>query len=553
MIHCQKQIGPEALHDTARPGSLRLLGALAAAALAGGCGGGDESPAVHDGLPRPMAGVYTDFGSAPGDAPLRGLIGFALRDQAELEGTIARLYDPGDPLFRRYLTAEEWIERYAPTEQTVSEVQSWLVGHGLEVRRVSRSRLVLEFAGKVEQYNSAFETELRTFERKNHTGGPTIDTFGLSRGDALRVPEPMRKLIRAVVTTDGPPEPGPLPGEGGEIVTDPPPDEGPQRTLAEIAGAYGLNELYDEGYRGRGVTLGVMAGAGFKFKDLHSFWGSMGVPRAAPRVVETMDPLATRYRETTANTAWSAGLAPEADVIVYTGPDARNTSLLYTFTEAIALAEATVFTNSFAHREDAEAPALREQYHYASMMAASLGMTVLVAAGNSAETDTPSSCPYVTAVGGTALTLDEAGRVTREVAWERSGAGPSLSFAMPAWQKEVVRDQEARRAVCDLALTATVEAPYLVYYLGQWVELGGTSLATPAFAGMMAVVNSYRLAKGLPPAGLLNPVLYTNPAVQATFRDIVEGETPFYKAGEGWDYPTGWGAPNAAALARALP
>jgi kumamolisin len=69
----------------------------------------------------------------------------------------------------------------------------------------------------------------------------------------------------------------------------------------------------------------------------------------------------------------------------------------------------------------------------------------------------------------------------------------------------------------------------------------------------MAVVNSRRLASGLPPAGLLNPILYRTPAVQATFGDIREDRTPSHAAENGWDYPTGWGAPNAAGLAATLP
>jgi kumamolisin len=43
------------------------------------------------------------------------------------------------------------------------------------------------------------------------------------------------------------------------------------------------------------------------------------------------------------------------------------------------------------------------------------------------------------------------------------------------------------------------------------------------------------------------------PAVQATFRDVTQGSTPYYQAGSGWDYPTGWGAPSALGLAQTLP
>jgi kumamolisin len=41
--------------------------------------------------------------------------------------------------------------------------------------------------------------------------------------------------------------------------------------------------------------------------------------------------------------------------------------------------------------------------------------------------------------------------------------------------------------------------------------------------------------------------------VQATVRDIVSGQTQFHAAGPGWDYPTGWGAPDALGLALTIP
>ena len=75
----------------------------------------------------------------------------------------------------------------------------------------------------------------------------------------------------------------------------------------------------------------------------------------------------------------------------------------------------------------------------------------------------------------------------------------------------------------------------------------------PVFAGLVAVVNSYRKSKGLPRVGFLNPSLYTSPAVRASFRDVILGGTDQFNAKPGWDYPTGWGAPRAKLLADALP
>ena len=52
-----------------------------------------------------------------------------------------------------------------------------------------------------------------------------------------------------------------------------------------------------------------------------------------------------------------------------------------------------------------EAEPIRQQYHEASRMGAALGMTIVVAGGDSGRPDVPSSSPYVTSVGGTLLEL----------------------------------------------------------------------------------------------------------------------------------------------------
>jgi kumamolisin len=127
-----------------------------------------------------------------------------------------------------------------------------------------------------------------------------------------------------------------------------------------------------------------------------------------------------------------------------------------------------------------------------------------------------------------------------------------MSFDMPDWQVGVVAGSN-KRAVSDVALAASPSSPYWLYYLGQWKRFGGTSFSAPVFAGMVAVVNSYRTANGLPRVGYLNSILYSTPAVQATFRDVTQGATASYQAGPGWDYPTGWGAPSALGLAQTLP
>jgi kumamolisin len=505
---------------------------------------------TSDGLPAPLPGVYTDLGPAPLNNGFRALMGFPLRNVDLLQQAITDMYNPAHPSFRQYMTPIDFMSSFGPAAVNVASVKQWIESQGMAVPRVASNAMLLEFTGTVAQFNTAFQTELRLFSRKNpQHGRPPIEVYGTTT--PIIMPKWISERVRGVVTCDLPASTKPLPNEAGAISASPPPQVGKGLTAAKIASAYGVDDLYQMGFKGQGVKLGVVVGATFKFIDLQSFWQSFGITRQDPTTVVTMEPIATRYLETTLDTEWAGAIAPEAELIVYQGPDARNTSMVYTFNEAIGIGEASVITDSFAHREDSEPKLVREQYSMSAMMGAALGITIVAASGDSGETDTPSSSPYVTGVGGTQLKFLAGGNI-KETAWPGSGSGPAMSFELPDWQAGVVNGSN-KRAVADVALAASPSSPYWMYYLGEWKRYGGTSFSAPVFGALMAVVNSYRIANGLPRAGYLNSILYSTPAVQATFRDVTQGSTAYYAAGPGWDYPTGWGAPSALGLAQTLP
>lgn len=494
-----------------------------------------------------IPGVTTDKGLADKTALVRALIGFPLRNESALDTTLASLYDPTSATFRKYLTADGFVSAYAPLAVDVEKVKGWVESQGMAVPRVATNRLFIEITGTVDQFNKAFTTTLHVFERENpQAGNPPIEVYGVI--GTLTVPEFVATRIVGVVAADLAADTKPLPAETGTVTTTPPSPVTDSLTPTNIAKAYGFDTLATKGFDGKGVKLGIVIGATFKKIDLQSFWKSFGITRADPTMVVTMEPIATRYVEGTLDTEWGAALAPGADVTIYQGPDSRNTSMVYTFNEAIAQAKVSVITDSFAHREDSEPAAVGSSYDRSAKMAAALGITVLAASGDSANPDIPSVSPYVTAVGGTVLTF--AAGVPTDKAWAESGSGNSLRFPVPAFQKGLPIG--TKRAVVDVAINAG-GIGYWVYYLGDWKRYGGTSFSSPIFAAGVAAMNSYRASKGLPTIGWLNPILYRTTEVQKAFRDVVTGATASHSATAGWDYPTGFGAPNFDAIAQKLP
>ena len=243
---------------------------------------------------------------------------------------------------------------------------------------------------------------------------------------------------------------------------------------------------------------------------------------------------------------WAGALAPASEVLVYQASDTRLSSTLLAFNEAIAAGEAHVVAFTQSRHESSEPLAARAMFDLAAELGALAGVSVVASSGDTAKPDIPATCPFVTAVGGTMLLLDDG--EPRDEAWGRSGSGLS-SFAAPSWQR-VSTDTQGRRAVPDVALNAGV--PYAVLYDGDWRPGGGPSLAAPVFAGILALVDADRLARGAPALGFLNPSLYEDVRVQQTFRDVTSGGTRTHASAPGWDYPSGWGAPRATDLAEAL-
>ncbi|MFO0576490.1 MAG: S53 family serine peptidase [Polyangia bacterium] len=398
-----------------------------------------------------------DQGTVDPDKRFRALIVLQLRNKAELEDRIAAMYSPSSSQFRQYMTFSEFMDRHAPTLTTVSAVKSWLSDHGFEVRRTARNRLVLSYTGTVRQFNAAFGTRLHLVKRSSGTWRAAA----YAPITSLDVPDALVGKIRRLLMPDPEAATGTLSRDIAPVVTSKPSNVGDHLTPQQIARAYGMSSLYVKGYKGAGLTLGIIGATLFKISDLQSMWQAFGIRRADPIIVQTMEPIITRDLEATLDVELAGAIAPGAEIVYYGGPDNSDTSLLYTFNEAIGAARAQVLSDSFAHSEYTTPYPVARAYNESAMMAAALGITVLSASGDSAQVDVPSDAPYVTAVGGTNIELTPDGYWESERSWGLSGCGRSRLFALPTWQSGAYSDARDLRTVADVS---TVVGPYWVKY-----------------------------------------------------------------------------------------
>ncbi len=211
------------------------------------------------------------------------------------------------------------------------------------------------------------------------------------------------------------------------------------------------------------------------------------------------------------------------------------------------------------------------------------GVTFLAASGDTGEYPLanapigpayPATSPNVVAVGGTTLPgLDAAGDYpvpgpSGEIGWSygsdswkpngASGGGVSSVESQPTWQKGVVPSSitTSHRAVPDVAWDADPATGFYVYYSTPdqngnvgWVIEGGTSIAAPQWAGLIAIADQERVQGdgGTTLTGYTQtlPALYSLPS--SDFHDIVNGNNG-YPAGPGYDLVTGLGTPVANLL-----
>ncbi|WP_417554813.1 S53 family peptidase [Microbacterium sp.] len=313
------------------------------------------------------------------------------------------------------------------------------------------------------------------------------------------------------------------------------------------------------------------------------------------------------YGEETLDVEAVHAMAPAANVRYYAAKSCTDPDLLDTFNRINDENLANIVTNSWGGVGDAAKPALQLAYDTAFLQGAAQGISYVFSSGDNGDevtslgtpqTDYPASNPFVTAVGGTSTAITPDGLVG-QTGWQTSkysltdgawastggflyggGGGYSSNVPEPMYQKDAgIVSPNGGRAVPDVAMDADPTTGMLVgqtqTFTGKAAydtyRIGGTSLASPLFAGITALKIQANGHRGL---GLLNPLIYSSHG--AGFTDVTgagigtgairvdfvngvdasggyaysvrtfDGATTSLKVGTGWDDETGWGSASAA-------
>ncbi len=246
-------------------------------------------------------------------------------------------------------------------------------------------------------------------------------------------------------------------------------------------------------------------------------------------------------------------IAPKAKILLIACDSNANTNLgagvLY------AQAHANVVSNSYGFNEGPG------ELSYESFYSGSTVPILFSSGDTGAVTEYGCASSYVTCVGGTNLLTTASAFRNVESAWSGSGGGCSSQVAAAGYQAGF-STCGGQRGVPDIAALADPYSGFIVYlgtFAGQsnpgFYDFGGTSLASPLTAAVIAVVDTARVAARKAPLGSgLNALLYAAanaPYYRYRFYDVTTGSNGF-AAGTGWDKATGLGVALGPALANYL-
>jgi kumamolisin len=464
---------------------------------------------------------------------------------------------------RRHLTREEFLARRGALEADAQNVRAFAREYGLTVGEVNLAKGSVMLSGSVANLSKAFGVELLNYDSP---AGPYRGRTG-----PVNIPTELDGVVTSVLGLDNRPQAKP--------------HFRPLKTTSEATFTpVQIADIYDfprgTGSNGSGQCIALIElGGGFEAADVTHYFQS--VLKITPPKVEAVSVDGGKNSPGDPNGAdgevmldieVAGAVAPSATLAVYF---AANTDQGFYDAIAAAVHDATynpsVISISWGGPESTWTAQSMNEFNTLIEDAATLGITVCVACGDSGSTDGvtdglqhvdfPASSPYALACGGTKLTATN-GQYGNEVVWNETasnegatGGGVSSFFALPDYQSGAGVPVSANpgggagRGLPDVAGDADPVTGYDVYVDGQASVIGGTSAVAPLWAGLICCLNQM-LGKRI---GEFNTLAYGQIAqAGGGFHDVVTGNNGAYTARAGWDACTGLGTPVGSKIADAL-
>jgi subtilase family serine protease len=558
-----------------------LLSLLVTPALAA------ERQILHACVPAAVAALNLQpVDRLPGTNRLHIAISLPFRNQALLLKLFREIYDPASTNFHRFLTPEQFTEKFGPSEQDYSAVMEFAKANGLAVTGPHPGRSIMGIDGSVAGIEKMLHVKMIEYQHPSEArrffapdGEPSLDldvpVSAISGLNNYSVP-----LSDLKTNSFNSPHPNIGSGMSGWFLG------------ADFRNAY----VPGTTLTGAGQVVGLVEeGGGYNVNDLLLWEAAAGITNPPPIIPIyqnnlQLDP-GTISAEFMVDMEMVISMAPGIKSLVLYEPRGIKTDPeMYQEMAYPTYGEPRPNQVSTSFATDMEGDATNSL-----MQLAMQGQSFFIYTGDHGAFPTFGNriaTSYVTYVGGTSLTMSGNGLSwSNEVVWQQgpegggaSGGGIFNACPIPFYQQGINMSMNQGstqwRNVPDVSMVSeNIEVFYSSLPTNGPLQccivngIGGTSCSAPLWAGFAALANQQAAATGHNPVGLINVAatsigngpLYTN-----CFHDITSGNSTNtnpvgttnaygnitiandFQAAPGYDLCTGWGSPNGTNLINAL-
>ena len=505
-------------------------------------------------------------------ATVRVTLALAPRNASALAAYATAVTTPGSPLYHHYLTVAQFARRFGARPSAIAKVRAAVEAHGMTAGAATANGLALEVSGAARPAGV-----LDPYGNLKRLRDPALDRL------VQAVIEPSAPTPRASVIVRTGPIFDPIRARRARLASLPlaAGTAGPQpcgaarafaamtaaHTADQIASAYGLSGYPAAGDEGLGVTIALYELEPFSASDITAYQTCYGTGASVSTVaVDGGTGTGPGDGEAAMDIEDLIGLAPQASIKVYEGPPTGG-GAYDTYSRIVSDDTAQVISTSWGMCEALKGSVPTSAENTLFEEAAVQGQSLVASSGDEGSDDCgdgrqavndPASQPWVTAVGATSL--DASGNAVWNDRLGATGGGVSRLWGRPTYQNAAAQPQSgvtcgssgtACREVPDISVDGDPASGYVAYYDGSWRSVGGTSVAAPTVAALVALADASPTCGG-DRIGFLNPFLYraATRSYAANFNDVTSGSNGFgavagFAAGPGYDMASGLGTPTA--------
>jgi subtilase family serine protease len=533
----------------------------------------------------PMLASSALLSSVDSQKQISVILSLPLSDGKGAAEFVERVSNPKDPLYRQYLTPYDFAERYGANADDYASLKEWATTNGLTVVHESVARTFLTVRGTAAQFQMLFKTMLNNYR------APDGQEF-YSASVEPTIPDPIATKVTGVIGLTNSVQYASLAKVYQTFGEDPAVPESGTDTAGGTGpgGAYAASDLrsvYKIPTFGDVApqTVAVFEQGGFYQSDVQKYLERMQLPKRPVNFVSVdgyngsvNDP--GIELEAVLDIDMVIGINPAVkEVLVYEdGTDPFGVALIDALDQVASDNKAGILSISYGLDEVQQGDSQLAAENTALTQLAAQGITVLASSGDGGaygqtgteynpaqlEVSDPGSQPLVTCVGGTSLSTGPHEVRLGEEVWNRlglgygaTGGGVSSYWTIPSWQAPSYvtpnGGSSTYRNVPDIAAVGDPFTGVAVYSKmnGGWIQIGGTSVSAPLWAGYISVLNAgleYVTGQKL---GFFNPTfysvnagdpsLYLYPVLDGNNGDPTLYGTPGYYAGLGYNNCCGAG------------